>query len=416
MTKVSIIIPVYNTEAYLPACLDSVLAQTLTDIEVICIDDASPDRCGQILDDYAAKDARVKVIHLPENHQQGYGRNRGQEKASGEYVYFLDSDDMITPNAMQELYDLAKEGALDGIFFDSQVIYESEELARKYSDYSTEHKGTYEPRVYTGQELLDAFVRQDDWTCYLQRQFWSRAYLERENIWSPEGVEHEDEVFAFKAILAAKRTRYIRKHYFIRRYRENSVMTSPHAPKNFYGYFMDYCYMDQFVHERKLSCEAADIVLSNMFAWIVNLYERLSGSEDLESWFKTPESLHLYYFFLSSRKADLHFHFLRQELKDALKPYRHIYVYGAGKVARTLAKRLYYGEFSIDCFVVTKKEGNPDAVFGYPVISIDDLELEPDGIIVVSVAPALQKEIIPLLTERRYRYIIHNSDKVISFD
>ena len=122
MIKVSVVIPVYNVEKYLPACLDSVLSQSLREIEVICIDDASPDRSGEILDDYAARDARVRVLHLTENHMQGYGRNRGIEMAEGKYIYLLDSDDMITPDAMEKLCDLADRDVLDGIFFDSQVI------------------------------------------------------------------------------------------------------------------------------------------------------------------------------------------------------------------------------------------------------------------------------------------------------
>ena len=105
MIKVTVVIPVYNVEAYLPACLDSVLGQSLEEIEIICIDDASPDRCGAILDEYAEKDKRVKVIHLPENHKQGYGRNRGEEAARGKYIYFLDSDDMITGTALEEMYE-----------------------------------------------------------------------------------------------------------------------------------------------------------------------------------------------------------------------------------------------------------------------------------------------------------------------
>ena len=76
MTKVSIIIPVYNVEQYLPACLDSVLTQTLQDLEVICVDDASPDNSPAILDAYAEKDSRVKVIHLKRNSQQAFARNR----------------------------------------------------------------------------------------------------------------------------------------------------------------------------------------------------------------------------------------------------------------------------------------------------------------------------------------------------
>ena len=151
MSKVTVVIPVYNVEQYLPACLDSVLGQSLRDIEIIAIDDASPDSCPAILDGYAAKDSRVKVIHLPENHQQGYGRNRGLERAEGKYVYFLDSDDMITATAMEELYDLAERDRLDGIFFDSQTVFENAELERKNSGYAASRKGNYEQRIYGGR-------------------------------------------------------------------------------------------------------------------------------------------------------------------------------------------------------------------------------------------------------------------------
>ena len=147
MIKVSIVIPVYKVEKYLPACLDSVLSQSLQDIEVICIDDASPDRCPEMLDEYAARDARVRVLHLPENHQQGYGRNRGTEMARGKYVYFLDSDDMITPEALEELYALAEKDRLDCIYFDSQVIFANKELETKNATYITGRTGQYDNRV-----------------------------------------------------------------------------------------------------------------------------------------------------------------------------------------------------------------------------------------------------------------------------
>ena len=117
MCKVSVIIPVYNVEKYLSACLDSVLNQTLQDLEIICIDDCSPDRCGAILNAYAAGNSRIKVLHLSENHLQGYARNRGIEQAAGEYLYFLDPDDAIEPETLRELAGLADRQDLDCIFF-----------------------------------------------------------------------------------------------------------------------------------------------------------------------------------------------------------------------------------------------------------------------------------------------------------
>jgi glycosyltransferase involved in cell wall biosynthesis len=137
-----------------------VLGQSLRELECICIDDASPDRCGEILDEYAARDERVRVLHLPENHMQGYGRNRGLEMAKGKYVYFLDSDDMITPNAMEELYQLAERDDLEGIYFDSQVLLESEDLATYAEYYICKRTGEYPDEVMTGQALM--FLDSDD--------------------------------------------------------------------------------------------------------------------------------------------------------------------------------------------------------------------------------------------------------------
>ena len=125
-TLVSVILPVYGVEEWLPACLESVLGQSLRELEVLAIDDASPDGCGSILDAFAERDSRLRVFHLPENRRQGYGRNLGLDQAGGKYVYFLDSDDLILPNALENLVRAAETDRLDGLFFDSEVIFEKE--------------------------------------------------------------------------------------------------------------------------------------------------------------------------------------------------------------------------------------------------------------------------------------------------
>ena len=95
MPKISILVAVYNTAAYLPQCLDSLLSQTLKDIEVLCVDDASTDKSLEILHQYAEKDKRVKVFALKENHGIGYARNMALSNASGDYICFVDSDDVV---------------------------------------------------------------------------------------------------------------------------------------------------------------------------------------------------------------------------------------------------------------------------------------------------------------------------------
>ena len=109
MAKISIIIPVYNVEKYLQQCIDSLLSQTLSDIEIICIDDASQDASGKILNDYAARDDRMKVIHADENMGTLRARIKGITDAAGQYVMFVDSDDYLEVSACEELLKLLTE-------------------------------------------------------------------------------------------------------------------------------------------------------------------------------------------------------------------------------------------------------------------------------------------------------------------
>ena len=97
MCKISIIIPVYNVENYLDDCLQSVLAQDFEDMEILCVEDGSTDSSPKILERYAAREKRLKIISYGKNMGLGYARNRAMEQAHGEYLYFLHSDDMIPP-------------------------------------------------------------------------------------------------------------------------------------------------------------------------------------------------------------------------------------------------------------------------------------------------------------------------------
>lgn len=113
MPKISIIVPVYNVEKLLERCLDSILSQTLEDIEVICVDDCSPDNSIDILERYSAKDPRVKVFRHSENKRQGGARNTALNVATGEYIGFIDSDDYIDADFYQKLYDAAAKSDAD---------------------------------------------------------------------------------------------------------------------------------------------------------------------------------------------------------------------------------------------------------------------------------------------------------------
>lgn len=118
--KVSIVIPVYNVEKYLDRCLESLLAQTLKEIEIILVDDGSLDNCPQMCDSYAAKYAHIKVLHK-KNSGLGQARNSGMEVATGEYIAFVDSDDFVDTDMMKRLYDECKKHSLDVIYSEFNV-------------------------------------------------------------------------------------------------------------------------------------------------------------------------------------------------------------------------------------------------------------------------------------------------------
>ncbi|MEU6506482.1 bifunctional glycosyltransferase family 2 protein/CDP-glycerol:glycerophosphate glycerophosphotransferase [Streptomyces sp. NPDC046942] len=124
MPRFSVIVPAYQVQAYLSECLDSVLTQSCPDLEVIAVDDCSPDSCGAIVDEYAALDARVKAVHLAENRGLGGARSAGLAEASGDYLVFLDGDDTLTSDALRAIADRIKEaGEPDVLVYGSARTY-----------------------------------------------------------------------------------------------------------------------------------------------------------------------------------------------------------------------------------------------------------------------------------------------------
>ena len=139
--KVSVVIPVYNCEAFLPECIDSLLAQTLEDIELIFVCDASPDDSLAILRRYEEKDSRIRVIAFEQNRGVSAARNAGIEAAAGEYIGFCDSDDWVEPQMFERLYGAAKQHEADISF------------CRVYKDYA--HKTENVPLGFSTGTCFD---------------------------------------------------------------------------------------------------------------------------------------------------------------------------------------------------------------------------------------------------------------------
>ena len=221
--KVSVIIPVYNVKQYLEQCLDSVLNQTFDDFEVICIDDSSTDGSGDMLDEYARKDLRIKVVHQ-ENTGVAVVRNRGLEMAKGEYIFYLDSDDYLADNALEELYIKAKEQdadlcVCDGQDFDCET---GRKLDRDYFNYaaldSIGDTFTVDDMGYRVFDLIS-------YVCWIKML--KREYLLNNNITFELRKTFEDTMWSALAISMAGKITVVRKKLvFHRADRPDSLLNS----------------------------------------------------------------------------------------------------------------------------------------------------------------------------------------------
>ena len=408
MPEVSVIIPVYDVERWLPACLDSVLAQTLADIEVICVDDCSPDGCAAILADYAARDKRIRVITLERNSGQGVARNVGLAAATGRYAYFLDSDDMVAPEALEELVACADVNQLDGIFFDSQAIFDNPELAKRHQSYPACHTGTYSTDVMVGLDLFESFIVQNDWTCYPQRQFWRTDYLRENSIVSPTLPSHEDEGFAFEAIVKANRVMFLPMPYFIRRYREGSVMTGRMGLRDFASYFQVFCLIVRRKDELGLHSVAVDRNAARIYCTCERLYDQLfKDGVDVSCAFAGTDLEELFHFFALSRRSFLHHGLLAPETQRQVDRAQRLYIYGAGVIARDVFISLSNQGRAIEGFIVTDAEANPAAYQGHHVSGLADMPVEKDALVIIAVTDGWRAEIEHALDAAGWQHVYY---------
>lgn len=283
---VSAIVPVYNLESYLPACLDSALSQTLGDaLEIICIDDGSTDASPRILEEYARRSERVRVIHQA-NSGPSAARNAGLDAARGAYLFNLDGDDRFAaPDALERLCARAAEDDLDMLFFEASVSYESEELRAATTEppdfYRYHH--TY-PRCVDGQELYLLLEKRGEYRSSNWIYLLRRALVEENGLRFPVGIFHEDEVFTLAALSLAKRTSCAPICAYDRLWRADSTMSRRNPFHRIRGNLLAGRAMLEFGRERLSGARPRFLRRYNHHARAINLrganqYAKLSEAD-----------------------------------------------------------------------------------------------------------------------------------------
>ena len=199
--QISIIVPIYKVEKYLVRCVESLMAQDFSSLEIILVEDGSPDRCGEICDNYAKKDTRITAYHKP-NGGLSDARNYGLERAHGEYVLFVDSDDYLEPGACASLWKEARAGFADIIF--SKMALEKPSVGMARFEKVAEDRFQYH-RIYSGPAYLMGCLEGGALRVEVIRAMFRRDFLVRNDLYFEYGILHEDEEFTPRALLKAER-------------------------------------------------------------------------------------------------------------------------------------------------------------------------------------------------------------------
>ena len=221
MVKITVIIPAYNVESYIEECLDSVVNQSFGDIEIVCVNDGSTDNTLDILNVYAEKDSRIRIINQT-NHGLSYSRNIAMENARGEYICFLDADDYLDLDTLEKTYAISEEKSLDFVIF--KLIDFDDETRELKADY-------YFDMPYLKRIVGDSVFSIDE----VQENLYKMCVTAPGKLYRhdfikdfkfPEGLIFEDNAYFTELMFNAKRIYFLDEYLYFRRVRFSSITNS----------------------------------------------------------------------------------------------------------------------------------------------------------------------------------------------
>ena len=300
MPEISVIVPIYKVEKYISRCVDSILAQSFADFELILVDDGSPDNCPQICDEYAKKDDRIVVIHK-RNGGLSDARNAGIDAAKGEWLAFIDSDDYVHEDYLGNLYNAAVENGADLAVCDFVRVNDGEEVIEDEHGFDglvTEDKNTLFEYLYSNWRIRPA---------------WNKLY--KKEIFSDLrfafGKIHEDEFAIHHVLWNCRKAVIIKDGLYYYRIRQNSIMTTE-SPKSTLDGLEAIIEQYEFCSERKVA--ANEYVTGIEYMNSVIDMEKSMDKQNLQR-YKALKSRYEKIFFSADRnknlKRFLNFHFTK---------------------------------------------------------------------------------------------------------
>lgn len=233
MVKVSIILPIYNVASYLEETFESLIHQTLTDIEIIAVNDGSTDDSEAIIRKYKQQDSRIIALSQ-DNQGLSSARNTAMRHATGQYLYMMDSDDILSnPDALQMCYNYAEKNNADFIFFDAERFQDG--TNKHISDIKRTHL-VDENRSYDGHYLLNLMLEHSTHNSAVWLLLINHNYLNRLELRFYPGIIHEDELFTTILTLSSKDIFCLKQSFIRHRVRSSSIMGTHFSKRNLVCY------------------------------------------------------------------------------------------------------------------------------------------------------------------------------------
>ena len=256
---VSVIVPIYKVERFIRTCIESIINQTYKDLEIILVDDGSPDDCGSIIEEYAKIDSRVRVIHKI-NGGLSDARNAGLEVASGEYVTFVDSDDFILPRMIEDIVNIAEQEGADVV--ECQRVRCAEEDTIKTICYKEQDNTvvSYDCKAIMANFLVKKRIRVTAWAKLYRRSLFSEIRF-------PYGKYHEDVFTTYKILHLAKKVSSTERVGYVYRINSGSIMQEKFSKKSLdsiEGKLLQADFVREHYPELRLYADAEVIYACNM--------------------------------------------------------------------------------------------------------------------------------------------------------
>lgn len=381
MIAISFIVPSYNVEEYIERCVNSLLEQTIKNIEIICIDDASSDGTNNKLLELKKKDDRIKTIVHEKNVGQAISRNDGIMQAKGEYIAFVDADDYVDKAAYEKIYDVACKKQVEICYFNYEDVYEEDVIYRKNGKILGEYN-----KVYNGEEILKEFIDNNDFFLFPWSALYKKDFIKKNKLYFNSLRVGESGEFMLRCLNLANRVtvQHITAYYYYQR--RSSIMHSDEARDE-----LLFGQIYQYITALRLSLKTDKNVGLDAF---LNYQEgKIHGGLQVASYEKKKKIQDRLKDLFSQKVFNLlcnqnNSYPIKISEKDIEKICKtgKIIIYGAGYITPDLIKYLNGYDVEIKGIAVSKKKNNPNTIYGHRVYEICEFKKISSEVVVIVAA------------------------------